>query len=1368
MNRLFISYARADDQPPFVERLYQSLRDEGFEVWWDRASMPSRSLTFAQEIRDAIKAAERTIVVIGPAAVGSEYVQAEWQYALSLSRVVVPILRVGTHEMLPPELTRLHCPSFVSDERWRESLRELVRILREPEPRLGETYFVPQLPARFQPRPAELSRLYEVLLPRPPLAVPAWERIAALHGMGGCGKSVIATAFAAATETRRLFPDGILWLNMRELPTSGAIAERAASVLGGPAIRDADGGASPALRLRRLLSGKSCLLVADNVEALDQVTPVTDALDQDTRLLITSREGGLVPGALELPVGELSAEAALRHLADWKRQDPADLPPEAREVAIECGNLPFALALCGALAADGLSWADLAARLRAADLQSLKKAFPNYPYPNLLKAIDVSMVSLENSQPAAAAVFRKLAVFPPGAAAPEATVAMLWAQTDGLQPIDSRSALMTLERKALVRIEGEEPKRRISLHDLQHDYLRTLTADLKPLHEALLTAYQKERADGWSCGTDDGYYAANLAYHLREARGREELHKLLTGSPEWMRWKHRIVGGNLSFLADVELALAGFEDPTLPQDLTALTRIAAAQQVALKAASYPDSILIALARWGRIEEALRHARLRAQVKDKISGLLTIEKALRELGSPRPELLRESAAAVSREAAPEVAELFFAYLVEERLVTEALEQLGEFERRKLRPPLDPIRTLCALLVNTRREDEAQRVASVFGSDDESRLVRVLVLTREDRLSEAASVAKAIGDSKARLPVMMRLIPSTAEAGRLSEARRLLELVTDQFALDHLGAVVAKARRRNHWKNRLSRFVARLAGHRPMEPTSPSLPPSIIGDEASADPEQRARALIVKVAMAPPGDRGAVKAAIQAALEAIRQIPDEGNRTHWLTHFADQLRRISADSALAIAREARDAAMALGDAEQKTRQLCDLAAIVSDPKLGATAEADECLLLATAAVDRLKYQQNRDGALAMIAIALAKQKRMQEAIDLISAIGEEFERNRALDGVAQIATKLELPDAAKAALDRIPDTYAHEAHLTRIEMLAAKGCFDEARSAIAGLSRDSERLYALRRLSESFADAGRISEALATVEEIGVAELGRNPLFGPPMSDVREFHRSLALSHLSQRTAHDAELSRELIKQALAGARALGDAALRAKALTRSAAVLRAGGAAEAQSLFESALESAMKAEPQPLVDFSSPQPARAKAVLAVLIAMAQAGLHEEAAEAARSLVIEKADETLEITALRAYGLAAIAQVLPRACPPQIDLPRQLCQEAFTIAARLENEALLGRPWSGHARLVIAGSYASQRRFKDAFFVLSTATADLDVFLGQIGAWSEKLESFAPGSFCAALAESAAIVGWVRLDWLEFASKLRGRSQTGSPQ
>lgn len=115
--------------------------------------------------------------------------------------------------------------------------------------------------------------------------------------------------------------------------------------------------------------------------------------------------------------------------------------------------------------------------------------------------------------------------------------------------------------------------------------------------------------------------------------------------------------------------------------------------------------------------------------------------------------------------------------------------------------------------------------------------------------------------------------------------------------------------------------------------------------------------------------------------------------------------------------------------------------------------------------------------------------------------------------------------------------------------------------------------------------------------------------------------------------------------------------------------------------------------------------------------------------------------------------------------RFDLARQLCQEAFGIAAQLENEALLGTPWSGHARLMIARSYACQGRFKDAFFVLGTAASDPEVFLGQIGVRSEQIESSAPGSFSAAPAESAAIAGWVRPDWLDLADRLPERS--GAP-
>jgi len=43
--QIFLSYARDDDEP-FVWRLYGGLKNAGFEVWFDRVSMPARTLTF--------------------------------------------------------------------------------------------------------------------------------------------------------------------------------------------------------------------------------------------------------------------------------------------------------------------------------------------------------------------------------------------------------------------------------------------------------------------------------------------------------------------------------------------------------------------------------------------------------------------------------------------------------------------------------------------------------------------------------------------------------------------------------------------------------------------------------------------------------------------------------------------------------------------------------------------------------------------------------------------------------------------------------------------------------------------------------------------------------------------------------------------------------------------------------------------------------------------------------------------------------------------------------------------------------------------------------------------------------------------------
>jgi len=56
----------AADDEPFVWRLYEGLKAAGFEVWFDRVSMPSRELSFSQEIEDAIMAHDRLVLVVGP------------------------------------------------------------------------------------------------------------------------------------------------------------------------------------------------------------------------------------------------------------------------------------------------------------------------------------------------------------------------------------------------------------------------------------------------------------------------------------------------------------------------------------------------------------------------------------------------------------------------------------------------------------------------------------------------------------------------------------------------------------------------------------------------------------------------------------------------------------------------------------------------------------------------------------------------------------------------------------------------------------------------------------------------------------------------------------------------------------------------------------------------------------------------------------------------------------------------------------------------------------------------------------------------------------------------------------------------------
>src|SRR5205085_4941485 len=104
--------------------------------------------------------------------------------------------------------------------------------------------------------------------------------------------------------------------------------------------------------------------------SMNQVKFFRDAIGHRSRLLLTTRDGTLVTGlrAEDVFVDVLSPEDASDLLAECSDQSRASLSDDAREVAEECGNLPLALVVCGAMAHNGTPWADLLDALRKAEL----------------------------------------------------------------------------------------------------------------------------------------------------------------------------------------------------------------------------------------------------------------------------------------------------------------------------------------------------------------------------------------------------------------------------------------------------------------------------------------------------------------------------------------------------------------------------------------------------------------------------------------------------------------------------------------------------------------------------------------------------------------------------------------------------------------------------------------------------------------------------------------------------------------------------------------------------------------------------------------------------------------------------------------
>ena len=247
---------------------------------------------------------------------------------------------------------------------------------------------------------------------------------------------------------------------------------------------------------------------------------------------------------------------SLRLLAQTAGIAEADLPTEADAIADQCGDLPLALALAGGMiGGQAEAWGLVLDALRQADIEQLEGEFTDYPYPHVFAAIEASVNALGADRER----YLDLAIFPEKVPVPEATLRALWGEA-GVGALKVHALMNRLRDRSLAVLDAQN---RLTLHDLQRDFVRKRASDLQARHERLIEAYRKLCPNGWASGPDDDYFFRYLPYHLAEAGRRDELTALLADY-DWIAAKLRAT--------DVQSVLADYERAPDEPDLRLIQR----------------------------------------------------------------------------------------------------------------------------------------------------------------------------------------------------------------------------------------------------------------------------------------------------------------------------------------------------------------------------------------------------------------------------------------------------------------------------------------------------------------------------------------------------------------------------------------------------------------------------------------------------------------------------------------------------------------------------------------------------------------------------------------------------------------------------
>ncbi len=430
-------------------------------------------------------------------------------------------------------------------------------VLRHP----GDQGFLgdpPRLPTQLAKRPDLASAVVYVLC--------SGERLMAMAGVGGAGKSTLAAQVCSDQRLRRRFRDGIVWLKIGSRKDPVALLADLAQAL---ALPDTVTGFATVVQgraqLAAALHGRHVLVVADNVwdrGPLDALTGLTPTC----AVLFTTRSAELATlvNATQIRVGGLTKNQALELLSHWTNQIPAALADSAQTLCTRIGNLALGITMIGVMVAQGRPLTDLLAMMKQYPVLVPTDPEPVYSYQALCAAIAANISELSEASQIRCA---QLAVFAGRGPFSRHAARALWQPE--LSDVGTVDLLAELAVRSLLTDAGEGD---YGAHDLQYDVFanRLGANELAAAHLRLVEGYRIHYPSGWVNSAADPYLARSLASHLHGADLGEELRALLT-DPAWIQ--ARLTHGQV---ADLIPDYGYSDDPLTRQIFRALRRSARA------------------------------------------------------------------------------------------------------------------------------------------------------------------------------------------------------------------------------------------------------------------------------------------------------------------------------------------------------------------------------------------------------------------------------------------------------------------------------------------------------------------------------------------------------------------------------------------------------------------------------------------------------------------------------------------------------------------------------------------------------------------------------------------------------------------------